>query len=97
MKPLSIFSAILLLLAIPPIWPYEYYMILRIVICASAVFHAYKFYEKKNDNWMWVFGVIAVVFNPFVPLSLNKGAWSIIDIVAAVLFIVCLFSVSSRK
>ncbi len=45
--------------------------------------------ELKNGINFWViaFGLIAVVFNPIIPVYLyDKALWAPIDIVAAILF-----------
>ena len=45
-KPLII-AGVLLLLAVPPIWPYGYYIFLRWVIFASSAYTTYQF-SKTN-------------------------------------------------
>ena len=89
MKILSILSATLLFLAIPShVMPYEYYILLRWLICASAIWHAYVQYQKEDTNWTWIFGVMAFVFNPAAPLRFGKELWAMIDLVAAIVFLV---------
>jgi len=91
MKIISILSAILLILGIPShVMPYEYYILLRWVICASAIWHAYIQYQKQDTNWTWIFGVVAFVFNPAAPLRFGKELWAMIDLVAAIIFLLSL-------
>jgi len=69
-------------------WPYGYYQLLRWVTCAAAVFVAYMAYtwEKK---WATVFfGIVAVLFNPLIPIHLTREIWQPIDLVCAILFVV---------
>jgi uncharacterized protein DUF6804 len=32
--------------------------------------------------WAWVFGLLAIVFNPIIPVYLQRLAWHVIDYVA---------------
>lgn len=85
-QPLIV-SIIMLFLAIPPMWPYGYYMLLRLVVCGVSIYVLAKAKEIKNDNLMWGMGFIAVLFNPLIPVALGKGLWAVIDIVVAIIFL----------
>jgi hypothetical protein len=41
-----------------------------------------------------VFGIIAVLFNPVIPIHLNRDNWTTIDVTVAVIF---LFSINYLK
>ena len=67
-----------------------FYTVLRFWVFFAALYVAYVNYEKFNDvnGWVIAFGVIALIFNPFIPLYLyDKFTWIIIDITAGVLFL----------
>jgi hypothetical protein len=67
--------------------PYGYYQILRWVIACVTGYSAYMAYEQGKTTWVWIFGIIAVLFNPIAPIYLARETWSVIDlIVAAILF-----------
>lgn len=83
----------LLLLALLPM-PYGYYTLVRICICLYSAFLAYKSWQKNIQLWMWIFIVIAVLFNPIIPIYLSRELWAIIDIVVAIVFFV---SISQLK
>jgi len=85
LKYLSIASGVMLLLAILNL-PYGYYTFLRLGITLSAGLFAYRFYESKETVWAIVFGAIALLFNPIVPVYLDKSTWVMIDIVTAIVF-----------
>jgi len=93
----SIFSGVLLLLGILNIWPYDYYTILRWVVCGTAIFNAIGFSKSKLTGWVFVFGTLAFLFNPLFPVYLNKSSWVGIDLVAAIVFFLAAFSVKSKK
>jgi uncharacterized membrane protein HdeD (DUF308 family) len=88
LKPLLLIAGAMLLLAIPPIWPYAYYQLMRIVVCIAGVLGAYIAFKHKRSAWVWVLGVIAVLFNPLAPIHLDKESWVIPDLIAAILMFV---------
>ncbi len=66
--------------------PYGYYQILRWVVMLSAGYTAFILYERKDEAWTWIFVGIAILFNPIIPIYLSREIWSVIDVIAAVLF-----------
>ncbi|MFC1593654.1 DUF6804 family protein [Candidatus Neomarinimicrobiota bacterium] len=74
----------ILLLAIMPL-PYGFYTLTRIYICLLTGFLAYKSWKNNLSSWMWIFGIIAIVFNPIIPIFLDRSLWAIIDIITAVI------------
>ena len=69
--------------------PSGYYELLRWVICAAAVFAAYTNCSIDKSTWAISFGVVALIFNPFVPLYLyDKFLWMVIDISAGLMFVI---------
>lgn len=91
-KPLAIVAGIMLLLAIPSIWPYAYFQLLRVVVCVVGAILVYASYKSERTAWVWIMGIIAVVFNPAAPLYLSKGLWSLLDLVAAALMFAYAFT-----
>ena len=89
-KYLTILSAITLILAVPPIWPYAYYQLLRWVVAGTAIFVAYLAHGAEKSGWMWTMIVVTILFNPLVPFFLSKGTWVVLDVVVASIFILSL-------
>ncbi len=81
----------MLVLAVPPIWPYGYYTLLRIVVCGVAVYATYVGYNVGLRIFLvsWIF--IALLFNPIIPIYLTKEIWVLIDIIVAIIFLVSIF------
>lgn len=88
-KIFAIITGSMLLLALAD-WQYSYYEVLRVVVCAASVYLAYVLYEYKQIGWVCVFLAIAVLFNPIIPIYLQKSNWQLFDIIAAVIFFVSL-------
>jgi len=80
----------MLLLAIPPIWPYGYYTLLRLVVCGVSIYVVLEAKKSKLNSWMWGMGFIALLFNPLIPIHLNKGLWAVIDLGVAAVFAILL-------
>jgi hypothetical protein len=44
--------------------PYSYYTLLRWICCPVFAYSAFAAYEKNRVLWVWVFGVLAALYNP---------------------------------
>ena len=82
----AIIAAIMLFLALAP-WPYGYYQLLRFVVCCVGAYIAYLAYIRQKIWATWLFGFIAVLFNPLLPIYLSRELWQPIDIICGILFI----------
>ena len=92
MKTLLLICAGLLFLGVADL-PIGYYTFLRIVVIIGSI--AVIVNELKNglNFWAIAFILIAVLFNPIIPVYFNdKSVWTPIDIIAGILFIVKTFS-----
>lgn len=92
-----IISIAMLLLAIPPIWPYGYYILLRLVVCGTSFYITYISYENKRIGWTVLWGCIGVLFNPIIPLYLSRELWCIVDLVVAIIFFIYLLEQIEEK
>jgi len=79
-KFLRLIGIILLLIAIPEL-PYGYYTFLRIVITILSVYIIFVALGSDRVGWSWIFGGVAILFNPLFPVYLTKEIWVVIDIV----------------
>jgi hypothetical protein len=86
----KIVVAIALLLAFAQ-WPYAYYQLLRWAVCGLAVFSAFEAHEKQRNLWLWAFVVLAILFNPIIPIHFTREVWQVLDVGAAVVLFVSLF------
>ena len=68
-------------------WPYGYYTLLRIISCAAAAFTVFCFWGTRHSWATWAFGIIAILFNPLIPIHLSREIWQPLDVVAACAFI----------
>lgn len=96
-KWLCMANGVFLLLAIPSGWPYDFYILLRWFICISSLIVANGFYKSKLNGWMMVFGGVAFLFNPIIPIHLAKSSWVLIDFVSAILFFLAGYTIKEEE
>lgn len=93
-------GAAALLLCILPM-PYGFYTIIRVVITVLSCYLAYQYYSFNKVFLALTFGIIALLFQPFVKLTLGRELWLIVDIVVAALLLILSFkdkfSVNKKK
>lgn len=89
-------SIAMLFLAILPL-PYGYYTLLRLVVCGTAVYLTWFAKTINKQGWMWAMGFIALLFNPLIPIHLDKTSWVFIDLVVAIIFSITLFKLKMLK
>jgi hypothetical protein len=78
LNKLTLFSAVLLLMAVVRGGSYEFFLLLRIVVITNACLLAYRGFRKQKGTAL-LFGGIAVLFNPIIPVYLNRDVWRLID------------------
>lgn len=74
--------AVLLLLCLADM-PYGYFQIVRFLAFAGFGYSAYLQNKSKNTSRMILFGALALLFQPFVPLALGRTIWNIVDVLVA--------------
>lgn len=82
MKNLFLISAILLIMACFPL-PYGYYTFLRIAITIVSVIcivqNIHEGFATQNIIW----AIIAILFNPIIPIYFSKTIWVVLDLAIA--------------
>lgn len=95
MKGFLLICAGLLFLAITNM-PIGYYSLLRILVTIGAGMVIIKELKDGAGLWVLIFGIMAILFNPLIPIYLGeKENWIMIDLVAGILF--SLKSISLKK
>jgi hypothetical protein len=80
-------AAGVLLLAAFSHWPYLFYVLLRLTICAIALYLAHSAFTDARKVRVWAFGALAVLFNPIIPMRMHRSDWSIVNLIAAAVFV----------
>lgn len=85
--PAKLSIAIVLITILPLSYPIYY--LGKIPVCLAAAYYCYQNYQKnkKQDPQFWYFLVIAILFNPILPIHLFfSPLWMIADVVVAIYF-----------
>lgn len=86
-QPVIYIACALLALGAAPL-PYGYYTLLRFVACAVFAFAAYVSFTRRARVLPYVFGGLALLFNPLIKVHLPKEVWVAVDIASAVFLLV---------
>ena len=79
--------------------PYGYYTFTRILTCGFCLVVALFGFEvraAKRAIWTVIFVIVAIVFNPLIPIHLNSYIWPYLDFAAAVVVMTHLLLVRQR-
>ncbi len=84
-------AATILFLALFDGWQYGFFTILRFVVFATTAYVAWMAYEGQKEKWVWIFGFVAVLFNPFFPVHLDRDTWVVIDLITGIFLLATTF------
>jgi hypothetical protein len=80
---IKIILAILLFLCLLPL-PYGYFQFVRFAAMAGFAYLAFQAKDENKDQEMWIFGVLAILFQPFFKISLGREIWNIVDVLVGI-------------
>jgi len=66
--------------------PYGFYTLLRIIVCGTATYFTWRDWNVRIRTWPLAFAVVAILFNPVLPIRLSRSDWFLIDLAVAALF-----------
>ncbi len=66
--------------------PYAYFQIMRLVVCGAVCFGAFTL--KNRQGWLGTMAIIAVLFNPLLPVRLDRNTWQVIDLATGIVFLI---------
>jgi len=88
--------AIFLFLALGNL-PYGFYVLLRWVTLLACGYSLIVAKSKNDTKWAWAFAVIGLLFNPIIPVHMDKSTWAIVDAITAILMIVSVFFIREKE
>jgi hypothetical protein len=68
-------AAVMLVYAAVQRHPYTFYTLLRWICCPIFAYSAVSAHESKCVPWTWIFGALAVVYNPIFRVHLDRSTW----------------------
>lgn len=76
----------MLLLCLAPM-SYGYFMLVKFVMMVAFCVLAYQYYLRNNVVAAWMFGALAVLFQPIFKIALGRTLWNVVDVIVALLLI----------
>jgi len=87
MEKIKLYISIILIVCIAKL-PYEYYQFIRLLLMVGFGILAYESKLKRNVNSMFLYSLLAILFQPYFKITLRKENWNIIDLIIAIGLIV---------
>lgn len=82
MKIAVVCNIILLLLCLASM-PHDYYILVRLYTMVVFGIMAYSYYTHQRTGLAFIFGLLSLLFQPFLKITLEKNTWNVIDIFVA--------------
>jgi hypothetical protein len=89
-KILKLIIAVLLFVCLLDM-PYGYYQFIRFFACIGFAYLAYKSNEQSNKTVTITFVILAILFQPFVKISLGRELWNIVDVIVGAVLLLSIF------
>lgn len=70
--------------------PYGFYQLVRFMALVVFGFLAFDANQRKQNLFVIIYGVLALLFQPFFKIALGRDLWNIVDVVVAIFLIVSL-------
>ncbi len=89
-------SAVILAGAAVPM-PYEYYSLVRVIVCGVSVFLGLSLRSVGMQGWSSAVLVVAALYNPLLPVHLSRALWLPINLTTVIaLAVACYLTVRHR-
>ena len=72
-------------------FPFAYYQLMNWIVVGASIVTAMQASYKNRVPVMWLFILVAVIFNPVAPFYLDQTIWRYVDMAAGGIFFVALF------
>ena len=77
--------------------PYGYYQLVRFVAAVAFAFLSYDYFKRKSEGIGFVFAALALLFQPFVKVTLGRTMWNIVDVLVAAGLIILVVIAFKKK
>ena len=92
----SLILAIALILCLLPL-PYGFYTIVRLATAVIVGCWAYSFYKQGKTSYAILSGTIALLFQPFLKITLDRFTWNVIDVILAGLIVLMVLKRNNQE
>ncbi|MFH6971927.1 DUF6804 family protein [Flavobacterium petrolei] len=95
-KSLKIILAILLLLCLLDM-PYGFYQFVRFAATVGFAYLTYSANEQNRKNEVFVYLVLAILFQPLIKIALGRTIWNIVDLIVGIGLMISVFTVVNKS
>ena len=88
----QIAAIVLLLIAFNPNNPYGYYILLRWLLFGIFTYLAYRAFELRKTEWLWILAFTGLIYNPIIPLHLGRDIWTLVNIITILIAVGSIFA-----
>ena len=71
--------------------PYGYFMLVRFAALVGFGYLAYIANKENQKNMSYIYIALALLFQPFLKVSLGRELWNIVDVIVAIGLIASIF------
>ena len=87
-----------ILWAFNPDNPYGYYILLRFILCGTFSWFCFQAIKQEiQPGFIWVSGITALIYNPFIRFGLGRTIWTFVNIATIFMLIFSLFKLGRVK
>lgn len=90
MNKFGLIMAVALLVCLLPM-PYGYFILVRFVAMVYFGLLALKYYAEHKVSLAIAAGAVALLFQPFLKVTLGRTMWNVVDVVVAVALLLLCF------
>ncbi len=76
--------------------PYGYYQLVRFIALVSFSLLAYQANQQSRSTERFIYGALALLFQPFFKIALGRELWNIVDVVVGVGLLVSLAKINKK-
>jgi hypothetical protein len=77
--------------------PYGYYQMVRFLGFSGFAILAYFSFKQKAGKGVIIYGLLALLFQPFIKIVLGRSIWNMVDVIVAAGLLVSLFAKQPEK
>ena len=72
-------------------FPYGYYQFVRFAALIGFGILAYQAIQQEKEKETIIYGILALLFQPFFKVSLGREIWNVVDVIVAIGLLLSLF------
>ena len=92
---IKIILAILLFICLADV-PYGYFQFVRFAALVGFGILAISASNEENQTEMFIYGALALLFQPFFKISLGREVWNVVDVIVGAGLLISIFT-SKKK